>query len=549
MDRSDRLELIDITVETFRFQTENFFSKLTAEQWNLLKSETPDSDTKFLLAELLLNLTSSVSMDLVKEHGHSHLPLTPESVQASLGDALRQGLAPGSLEKSVSLDQLTDLVAEEITERVNSHLSECSTSAGSTGPTQSHMTAPNKLEEMICCVCKVLISAPNIEELFKPKLCSQKTFDIIDELPQWETSTLDSSCTDRSISSVSRVSSKDVSEITVPLVDEVFESVLTELLSESFSPESKSISDEISEIVSEENSVKTSESSRSSKSLKSDSFWKGVGKKIKEVMSKVFATVSMIKMGAQVRKDVMEETNVERRESIKPVMDSVEALVLTEMEPTNSPESVKALKEELSVVLYNFVTNGNLKMSPGAVMTDVVPEAHKKMYMEIQEKVFSYLLLIGWWFLIQAGDNTNKVTSVVTETESITESPVSENDSAKYLEESRKKKYINLFINLLVTRVYAKAKVDQSCYDPRDVTQNLFEKTWAEVQDFDADFEISPEIIVNLQKPVFKDLCKKWSCPEMLLVAICKKEPEVERSIATSMKSNMSKRSRAFFKW
>nr|XP_019960118.1 PREDICTED: uncharacterized protein LOC109640503 [Paralichthys olivaceus] len=544
MDTSDALKLPDETVETIRLQIEHFLSKLTIEQWNLLKSETPDNATKHLLAELLLLMTSSVSLDLIRAHGHD-LPLITESLQSSLGDALRQSFAQGSLTNSVRLDELTGLVAEEMIERVNYFLSENSTRAHSAGPPQFPRPTPNKLERMVCCVCKVLRKfSARIEGSFQLKLGSQSPFELMHELLQGIISSSDSYSSpnsfrsDRSTTSESTLSSsllnksgtvtkiilKEVSEIMVPLVDEMSEADVSELILES-SLEFKATSDEISQIISEEKRVTSSELSSISKSSEDTRICKGVEKKIMKILAKFFATASMVKMGAQVKKEFEKKTKVQSRESMKFLMASVEYLLLTETKFRVLPEKAPVLTD----VLYRYVTAEILVVTPDAAMTVSVPKSHRRMYGNIQERVFNALPLMNWWFSKQAGDYTNRMTSTVMEIK-----------STRDLAETRKKMFVSLILVQLVARVNVKSKVNLSYGNPTELAHNLFKKTWAEVKDID--FEISSEIINNLHKPVFKELCKKWAGPEMLLLCISNREPEVEKNIIDCIKTYMSKK-------
>ncbi|CAB1421073.1 unnamed protein product [Pleuronectes platessa] len=322
------LELPSATVETIRLQIEELYTKLTAEQWQLLKSETPDNVTRFLLAELLLNLTLSVSSDLLAAHGHKDLPFTAESFLSSLGDALRQSLEPGSL-------------------------------------TKCHQTSANKLENMVHCVCKVLkTSAVDIEGLFKPTPRGQRTFELPrgkptsslsdssssssgSDIPTSSESTVHSSdC--RTSEDVQEIIGKEVSDIIESLVDELSESDLSELISEA-SLEFQAASDEIYQIVSEEESIKTSDPSRGSKFSK---IWKAVGKKIKKLLAKLFATTSLLKMGTRVQKKFSKEIQVQSSQSLKSLMDSVESLLLTDTKDRVSPANASVLSD----VLYRYIT-------------------------------------------------------------------------------------------------------------------------------------------------------------------------------------------------
>ena len=134
MGTSPELELPSISVRAIRPHINNVFTKLTADEWRQLKLGTPNNATKFLLAELVMNVTSTVSSKLLATLGSDGMPVTVGKVWSSLGDAICQSLAPGSSASSESLDQFTELVAEEVTERVNASLLSYATSRQSAGP-------------------------------------------------------------------------------------------------------------------------------------------------------------------------------------------------------------------------------------------------------------------------------------------------------------------------------------------------------------------------------------------------------------------------------
>ena len=188
MATSPEWELPDIRVKAIRPHIDHVFTKLTADEWRQLKLGAPNNATKFLLAELIMNMTSTVSSQLSATPGYDSMAVTVEKDWSSLGDALGQSLAPGSSTNSESLDQFTELVVEEVTKRVNASRHACSTSTNSTGPPQFHQTTVNQLEEMVSCLCKVLKeSACDIEGSFKSRLRRHKTLDVLNKLPQGKT--------------------------------------------------------------------------------------------------------------------------------------------------------------------------------------------------------------------------------------------------------------------------------------------------------------------------------------------------------------------------
>ncbi|RCU34547.1 hypothetical protein DVA76_19770, partial [Acinetobacter baumannii] len=78
-----------------------------------------------------------------------------------------------------------------------------------------------------------------------------------------------------------------------------------------------------------------------------------------------------------------------------------------------------------------------------------------------------------------------------------------------------------MLLEKLVLRTFKKAKV--AIRDADTIIQRLFEKTWAEVEG--ADLYVTPKTFEDLDKAIFKDLCMKWGCAEMVLVSMILEEP------------------------
>ncbi|CAB1434596.1 unnamed protein product, partial [Pleuronectes platessa] len=165
MEFTQKVKQMDINAETVRPYFESFFTKLTAEQWERLKSCKPDEATTFMLAELLLNLMTSVSNAIVKRRPRS--PVSEDKVRSILGETLNNSLSPGSRTTSESLDKLTDLVVEEVTETVNSTLSASSIRVSSEKPIPTRLINPAKVQQMICYACESLKTDGRINQLVK----------------------------------------------------------------------------------------------------------------------------------------------------------------------------------------------------------------------------------------------------------------------------------------------------------------------------------------------------------------------------------------------
>ncbi|CAB1451203.1 unnamed protein product [Pleuronectes platessa] len=101
--------------------------------------------------------------------------------------------------------------------------------------------------------------------------------------------------------------------------------------------------------------------------------------------------------------------------------------------------------------------------------------------------------------------------------------------------EVRFKMYASVLSDKLVTRIYKKAKV--SCTDD-DTRRHLLERIWAEVKDIDSPF--IPKRILDMD--IFKELCKKWPSPEMLMSSLLGRDPELEISIISILRRRLCKK-------
>ena len=59
-------DIPEVSKDTVRPLIESFFKRITAEQWESLKSCTPDDATKIMMADLLLDIITALSKAWLK---------------------------------------------------------------------------------------------------------------------------------------------------------------------------------------------------------------------------------------------------------------------------------------------------------------------------------------------------------------------------------------------------------------------------------------------------------------------------------------------------
>ncbi|XP_035504518.1 uncharacterized protein LOC118318708 isoform X2 [Scophthalmus maximus] len=559
----------NISADSFRPLVESFFTRMTAEQWSLLKSGKPDDATKVQLAELLLNIISTISTALVKSRGRSRTPVSMESARSNLCDSLAQSFAPGISTKSEDLDQFTDMVSKEVMTSVQSSLS-CAPPVGASSeePDPCCFTEPKKLHKMICCVCRVLKTfSAKIKRLFKPQPPRQRrqatpprTRDTEDQLNRRITTSSDfdmSSFTSEE-STTSDVSSEDnvdgqngkiyekiinkeVNGVIEPLMDELSNPDYNMLQSQA-SVEIKAIAKKIAPLILNEH-INIFSSPKSG----------GVGKMMENLFAKTFATATILKMLREVQSKFHREDFgfPDDKKEMKTLMADVDSLLdgsgdhcMLQTFKRLSRADMLDFTEEFADLFYQHATAAR---KPDAVMTLSVPESDRNMYADIKRLAMYFLSLMSWWMNNQVACYRDRVTLALMGNESSAAPEASKGnvmDSTKEQAEQQKM-IVKVLVDQVVTKIHQMAKV--ACTPTTALALHLFENTWAKVQDIDLD--IPPKIFRNLDKAVWEDLCKRWACPVLLLVALRLGEPEVGKCIASSIRSRLSKKPSAIYRF
>lgn len=98
---------------------------------------------------------------------------------------------------------------------------------------------------------------------------------------------------------------------------------------------------------------------------------------------------------------------------------------------------------------------------------------------------------------------------------------------------------IQVFVWRLVNRIFKTAKVSYSTESTEDIFNRLIERIWAEVQG--VDFDIRKKTIEKLDAAIFKVLCKKYGCAEIVLVTMMLNDPTFENCIAFAVRDRLVK--------
>lgn len=93
---------------------------MTAERWTLLKPDSPDDATKFLLTELLLEIVQAATNSILAALRKTSAVISEEQLQAKLGDKLSQSFLEAlDISDQVSAERLTSLLAKDVGENIS----------------------------------------------------------------------------------------------------------------------------------------------------------------------------------------------------------------------------------------------------------------------------------------------------------------------------------------------------------------------------------------------------------------------------------------------
>ncbi|XP_074488933.1 uncharacterized protein LOC141766197 [Sebastes fasciatus] len=529
----------------------SFFKGMTADQWGLLKSGSPDDATMTMMGELLLDMTAALTKAFLKSLGSRTLA-SEDDVQINLGNAISQGFAEAlGVDVSVqcpSSKSLTTLISEEVSENVRSALS-------SPEGIVQRLTPPSRLNNMIlhaCKMCQAFIGKMKSVFLARPRkqrtICEQS--DVEPEPSDAEdrhaaTPSSDVVIEMKDIMYVTIIIKKQLNDITEPLLVDVPDSEYTLLQSQN-SREIEDVAEEIARSIAEDAVRQTPSAQKSKRSKKS------IRSKIKKLLAKCFAKTCLHRIVAQMRKRFNRGSKVHSRESAKSLTKKITDLM---KQPENHdllglgaplinipPGRVLEFTKVLSDLLYTHITHG----------PEIIPEPviRANMRADLQRKVLGFLCLARWWQIFQSDDLVDNMRHAILGTKPRAKKPLaiaspsapvsvmkSRDDSARRARNEQKKNCVEVILERLVTRIFKKAKVTWTLSNVQDIIQRLFDQTWGEVEGLD--FDSSPETLENLEKAIYRDLIKTWGNATWVLVSLKGGQTAVGERIASAVKGHL----------
>lgn len=550
-----------LLLNNIRPHIEFFFSGLTAEQWRQMTSGSPDDATRIMLADMLLDLITSLTTSFMATL-EVNTAVTEDHVRSSLGNTLPQTFADvleiSDKVRSKSSDQLMELVGKEVKETVNSVLSSgCSYSEPSKF---EHITPPSRLNEMVTYLCDMFKSfKAKIKKmsLFQERKQFVKMEDLYD-LEDYESEPFDGgslssgSMLERSeeipaedsflkatSETVQKTISKEVSEFMEPLLQVVPVSHAVVVLSET-SEKIKSVVEEISPAIAESSAPVVPLDLSPKPRKKSKLSLRTVSIKIKTFITKCFAKVLLLRKHSELKIKFSKDSRVEDRKELQVVVASVDALLdsLDGEKGQGEPDFSQSLQrisegkdqvfvEALINLLFRLVTLGWTSEDDQEPVRGCQQRLrasgpdHENVRAEVEKKVRSFLILLHWWLNTQVDGYCQRVTHTLTgakvPTPATTPAGKPEEEHAQQRRSKQNQTYVRTLVELLLWRALKKSNM--TLEDRNLIIERLSEATWAQLEGLNLN-PLDLHRLKDLSKTVLKDLCRRSGSLEMMLLSL-----------------------------
>ncbi|KAK1880238.1 Carbohydrate deacetylase [Dissostichus eleginoides] len=280
-----------------------------------------------------------------------------------------------------------------------------------------------------------------------------------------------------------------------------------------------------------------------------------IERKIRNFFTKHFAKAWILRIFAQLKATFQKGSKADSRSTVQSLMDDVDRLLQPrDGKKTQVGDQISVFKglntipsagvlvftKELTDILLSYLLKHELPdIFPGQIQkqaprTSVAPQpsthtdtlvSHAEMRIEVQNKVWDFMVLMKWWRKTQVGGHSDRVQSALKESQSLVRT------SVRVVETSKETKAaIKIILQRLVSRIFMKAKVDCALENVNDIVSRLFEKTMADIEW--VDFGTKPRALKDLDKTIFRELCKVYGCAEMVLSSLYLEDPALEKHIA-----------------
>lgn len=416
---------MELKINTIRPLVESIFGRITEDQWRSLSSGSPCDGTKILLAELILEIISSVTRTLLTTIRGVNMPLAKRKVVSSLDAVLLQSLleALGIPDQAdnVYLKSLSDLIQSEVRQNVDTYFS----NTWQTVPPKVYhcIVSPSGLSAIVNLFSKVLKTfGAKIKKSFT--LRPPKRPEVKSALEEVEDAAKTEdpfgscngclSCCQSVSSGTTMPSKKALAEDCIKTkACETLQEEINKVLGDIILPFMNDLPEDARNLLQSEAAVELQRLCDGIVTLlerkaKKKRPVKKVRRRIKTFLGKLFAKVLIHCVVEQLRRQHPEHGSTQNSQSVETLVEVTadgekrdggkeDSLVLLFNDIPSSERLV--FTEELSGMIYChfFRILSDFIMGRKTWRDLHIPEFHADMYADIQSKVWLLMELMNWW--------------------------------------------------------------------------------------------------------------------------------------------------------
>lgn len=503
-----------VAVGSIGLMIQSFCGGIPRKQWKLLALGFPDGVTKVQLAELVLQIISSVTAASWAVVGRAEK--SKKDFQSRLEEQLLQSLSEAlgvaNVADSFSLKRLSSLIQKEVLGNMASSTSSTSFTCPAFVPPAALNTMVSHTSELLRTMVRPEFShgEPEMAEDQEENedepgmdVCSQTSqrSERIDYLLSEDT------ILKKTSEALQEQMSKEFQELVFPLLqlDSDYEKLRNEACEEL-----QSLCEALAVLICVQ---------REKKSALSD-----VRKQINQYFTKFFSRALICRLLEKIKRNFLQQSEDASTDSVRFACDIVTSLTPENM---NRKEALKATKE-LSSLIYKHLLTDSVHEGSGKSLP--VPESHVEMFGDIQSKAWIFMVMTTWWTRFQLQMVSQKVKVPVM---GIVPQPSALEDPQLQLEMTRFS--VEFLVQKIVFHVYL--DLMNLPNNKHDITDRLLENVWAEVKC--EQLHHHKNTFKKLNKTIHKVLCKKLGSPTKVLLSMQSRDPVVEECIILIVKERL----------
>lgn len=520
-----------------------FFQRITEGQWKLLKSGSPDEPTKILLVEMILNMISSITRNLLAALGKAKTPDDQKNILSTLDPlfplVLGKALGIPNKVENASLKTLSHIIKMEVKDNVTLALS------------NQRVIEPAKLEIMVSHASKIFkLFAAKMEAFVSSQTSKMRMATFLSNDGKGQSDGVKTPLEDREVhgpagdgppdqhlQSFLKKTQAELVSFFPPLLNDMSETEYKELQLDA-STELQTFQAEIS--------TGFGAGGMTPCSLKT------VGVKLKHLFTMFFLTVWLYRMMEQLNKQ-HQSNKFSNSRSVKLLVHSIKSRFLgkysTEdhlaqwLRDFSSKGAVLFTKELSDLIYFNIMPQATGSSSVEAKISRrfYVLLTYSRLYSDIRSKVWIFMVIINWKLRQLSGDFTKTLVLAVREDAEWSKAGETaacrdkEQDAGP--EKDKDKRRVRVLIEKIVYHLQREGKMMYS--NKYEIINSLLDKVWTEVKD--ADLSITQDSFKNLDRNIHKHLCKKFGTAEMVLFLLSCKDPVITKSILVIFEERLLK--------